>query len=572
MFGSRSLLALVGWSLSGVVATEVVYVTDLSIFTVLAPCAQSALSEVIQYQTAENCPEAVTALQSCVCLKNGGNNLAAISNSISSSVDYSCGATASDDQASAATVLADYCNQASITPFPSPTIAVEQYVTELPAFDDLAPCAASGVSEILIMTYDRCPQDPSLLATCACKKNQNSLWASAQINTSVKYSCSSHTEDIASAQAVFAGYCGLVDGTTSFPETTDPPGDMTYYITALPQFSALAPCAQSAVSYDIFSQTSALCPSGPQALASCACLRDDMTGYISSLITSDVKYSCESTATEDVSSALDVWDVYCSAAKGLTTPAGITESISQAAATGKSHSTGPQKTGTQSAAGSSSTVHSGSVNGNSTSNGPMNMSTGANTAVIAGAVVGAVLGTALIAVVAFLIYRRSKKAKASLPDPAPDVVAENTKPELDSTSIAPPPAVSTSPSPSVMKNRMENPSPVSAMSGYNSPHGSELPGQSPFPPPPPPMPELHNQNAYPQTSELQGHNAYSRQTTSVASSQQVYEAPGQHQQPVHEAHGQSRSELQVMGWQSGPVAHAYEMDGGYGGQQETHAR
>jgi hypothetical protein len=51
-----------------------------------------------------------------------------------------------------------------------------------------------------------------------------------------------------------------------------------------------------------------------------------MTSPISSLITADVNYSCGSTATDDLSSALAVWDLYCSAAKGLTTPAGITES------------------------------------------------------------------------------------------------------------------------------------------------------------------------------------------------------------------------------------------------------
>lgn len=50
-----------------------------------------------------------------------------------------------------------------------------------------------------------------------------------------------------------------------------------------------------------------------------------MTGMISSLITSDARYYCDSTAADDISSALDVWNVYCSAAKGLATPAGVTE-------------------------------------------------------------------------------------------------------------------------------------------------------------------------------------------------------------------------------------------------------
>lgn len=67
-----------------------------------APCAANALSYNIQSQTYNNCPEAVTELQSCVCTKN--QNLASISTAISKSVSYSCGSTASEDQASAATV------------------------------------------------------------------------------------------------------------------------------------------------------------------------------------------------------------------------------------------------------------------------------------------------------------------------------------------------------------------------------------------------------------------------------------------------------------------------------------
>lgn len=184
---------------------------------------------------------------------------------------------------------------------------------------------------------------------------------------------------------------------------------------------------------------------------------------------------------------------------------------------------------------------------------------------IAGAVAGSVIGTALIAVVAFLLYRRSRKAKAEAGDHALAVLSDNGKSELDSTPIMPPPAVS--PSPSMMKNRMDNSSPVSVMSSPYSPHGSELPGQSPFQPPPP-MPELHNQTAYPRTPELQGQHAYASQTHHEAYSQQVYEAPGQYRPPFSEAHGQPMSELHGMGWQSGPVANAYEMDGGHSRPQK----
>ncbi|KAI0182785.1 hypothetical protein EV127DRAFT_354119 [Xylaria flabelliformis] len=516
MLGSRSLLALVGWGVLAAADTNVVYVTDLSIFTVLAPCAQAAVSGNIDYATVSDCPSAAAGLQSCLCTKN----LKSISSAIST-----CGSTATDDQASAATVLSGYCNQAAITPFPSPSHIVSQYIVDLPAYHNLAPCAQSGLGGI---TYDRCQTDASLLASCACKKNQNSKWASDQIASSVKFYCDSHTADITSAQEIFAGYCGLVDGTTSFPATTNPPGDMTYYITALKEFKALASCAQTALSYNVLHQTDDLCPTGPMALASCACLRSEMTASISSSITSDVRENCNS-AADAISSALGVWNIYCSAAKGLTTPAGITESISNS----------PAQTQTSGAQQTSKPVSSSGISTNGTMTDEKTMS---NTAVIAGAVVGSVVGTAIIAIAAFLLYRRKKKAHTV------SVVPDNGKPELDSTSIAALPVGSSSHS--MTDNRMDNSSPVSAMSGAYA-H--------------PPMPELHNQA--PRTPELHGQEAVSPQTPHEAHSRQLYEAPGQSRPQVVEAHGQPRSELQGMGWQSGPVSHAYEMDADNGRHQ-----
>ncbi|KAI0378944.1 hypothetical protein F5Y04DRAFT_260694 [Hypomontagnella monticulosa] len=532
-----SLLAWACLAASLVGAQEIVYVTDLSIFTVLAPCAASAVSANVQSQTYENCPEAVTDLQSCVCTKN--NNFASISTGISKSVSYSCGSTASEDQASAASVFAAYCNQASVTPFPTPSNPVSQYITDFPAWQDLAPCAASGLSYIVqSMTYDLCPAEPSLLATCVCNKNQNSLRASQGINTSVKYSCSSHTADIESAQAVFAGYCGLVKGTSSFPTTSNPPGEMTYYITALPEYSALAPCAQSAVSYAVLSQTYDLCPDGPMALASCACLKSGMPGLVSSIVSSDVKYSCDSTATEDVSSAMQVFDLYCSAAKALATPAGITESVSQTAATEKSESSGPKETGTSGGSGGSKTSQGSagskeSDNAGSSGN-AVNATSGPNTATIIGAVVGVVGGLAIIGLVAFFLWKRSRKNQAA---PHPAVAEFSGKPELDGAVAAPSPAAS--PNPSAMKGsadtRVDNVSPVTA---HSVPHNtSELSGYPLAPPSP--------------------QEAYGRPVVPV------HEVPGQHYPDIHEAHGQPKAELQGMSWQSGPVAGYHEMDGGY---------
>jgi hypothetical protein len=78
------------------------YVTDMPAYEALAPCAQSALLYNVQSQTYDACPEAVSELQSCVCTKN--NNYVSISSRISASVSYSCGSTASEDQASAQSV------------------------------------------------------------------------------------------------------------------------------------------------------------------------------------------------------------------------------------------------------------------------------------------------------------------------------------------------------------------------------------------------------------------------------------------------------------------------------------
>jgi hypothetical protein len=160
-----------------------------------------------------------------------------------------------------------------------------------------------------------CPEPVSLYAPCICTKNENSLMVSRAINSNVKWSCDSN-DDVTSVQQMFAAYCNMLDGTTSFPTLSPPPGDMTYYITALDGYSSLVPCAQSAVSAAFREQTSSYCPDGPQALASCVCLRDSKSRFVSSVLTSEVKWSCSSTASEDISSAVAVLDYYCSAANG----------------------------------------------------------------------------------------------------------------------------------------------------------------------------------------------------------------------------------------------------------------
>jgi hypothetical protein len=242
---------------------------------------------------------------------------------------YSCGSTATEDVASAADAFSAYCNQATAVAVPTPTSgAISRYITDLSAFSDLAPCAQTALSySVQGLTNSKCPSGASILQSCACTKGQISLSISEALSTAVSYTCgSTHTADIASAQAIFAGYCGLGNGTSDFPTPSPLAGKMTYYITDLPTYSSLAKCARTAVSYPVQSQSLHDCPSNPMSLASCICVKDQNSDAASSSIKYSVSYLCGSTASADIASALGVLDYYCSAAKGLLTPVGVTAS------------------------------------------------------------------------------------------------------------------------------------------------------------------------------------------------------------------------------------------------------
>jgi hypothetical protein len=279
---------------------------------------------VIGALTHSECQPAVTALESCACTKD--QNSAAASSSISSLVLEYCSTTASEDVSSASVVFNNYCNQgAAVTTQPANSNAVTQYIADLPAFSLLGPCAGSALSyAVQVLTHNDCPSAQAELASCACTKNQNSLSVSEYVNSLVlEYCGSTHSEDVTSAQGVFSGYCGLGNGTSSFPSTSALAGDVTYYITDLPQFSSLAPCAGSALGYEVLSQTNNDCPSAPNALVSCACVKDQNSMGLSSAIASLVGEYCDSTASDDISSALGVFAYYCSAGHGQVTPTGV---------------------------------------------------------------------------------------------------------------------------------------------------------------------------------------------------------------------------------------------------------
>ncbi|KAK3692658.1 hypothetical protein B0T22DRAFT_21432 [Podospora appendiculata] len=574
-------------------ANSVVYVTDLAIYTALAPCAQAAISDNVQYLTADKCPQAVTELQACVCTKN--NNMASISSALSSSISYSCGSTASEDQKSAATVLSAYCNQDKVVAFPTPTMPVSVYITDIAEITELAPCASNALSyAVLSLTYTDCPSDAPALASCACSKNQNALVVSQAINSNVKYSCSSHTADISSAQAMFQAFCALNNGTSDFPKATDPPGEMTYYITDLPQYNSLASCAASALSYAVQYQTNNLCPQDAKALASCACIKEEMSLDISSSITSSVKWGCDSTATDDISSAISVYNFYCSAAKGLVNAIGVTASASAPtrAATAKAGSTGtvagPRPTFSSGVPGGTT----GPGGGGSTPDTTTTKSSGPKVAMIAGVAIGAVVAIGAIAGLVFLLVKQSKKRKAMAhteirDDSPPPNDFYSGKQELPDNSIAAPLPPS-SPAPSTLRvgsPRHDNVSPVSAHASAFTPppHKAELSGHVPAYPPMPNSAELYGQNPahspHTNAAELHAQGYPAQKRSELQGYPWPYQAPGrqelmaqpqqmQQQQPYpgYATQGQQQQrpiELQsAAGWQSGPVPGLHEMDGG----------
>ncbi|KAF6789967.1 hypothetical protein CSOJ01_14689 [Colletotrichum sojae] len=560
------------------IAANIVYVTDLSIYTLLAPCAQTAISYNIFSQTYSACGEAPTDLQSCICTKN--NNLGAISTSISKSVSYSCGSSASDDQTSVAAVLSKYCNPDADVNFPTPTAnIVTQYATDVPAFSNMAPCAQSGVSYAISSMTSLCPEPASLMAPCICAKNDNSARVSRSIASLVRYSCS-NAADVTSAGDFYNAYCAMNQGTTAFPQPSPPPGDMTYYITALSQYNSLAPCAQSGVSNMMYSLTSYVCPSGPKALASCMCFKDGVTNMVTSTLTSNVKYYCSSTAPEDVSSALGLLDFYCKAAKNEVV-ATVVESIAQTYPTAQagtgSGTSGPGPTGTA----------AGGSGGGSSSDGKQ--SSGPGIAAIAGGVIALIAALTVAALAAFIIYRRRKKTQPRFAIASTIGPPEMTgPPELGGTMLSTLPPKSPSVSYSqVSTPRTDTVSPVSAYGkgGFEPPPmGAELHGQS-HPPMPPEMPanahiqlqpsgqyqlpELHSQYVHqnfgqslPLPPELQGggFTQTQGQTTLVDThGQPIHQMPSG-PQPVYQADGQQRAELQGVSWQSGPTPGYMELD------------
>lgn len=157
-------------------------------------------------------------------------------------------------------------------------------------------------------------------------------------------------------------------------------------------------------------QMSWQCAKGPQALASCACIKSGMFGKVSSTLTSNVKYYCESTAIDDVTSAASVLEYYCSAAESKVV-ATVAESASQPQPTGVQVSRTQPGSSIPSETGSGQDgSNDGSKDGSSPNDGKSSGGTN-KVAIIAASVLGGVVAIALVVGIIFFMRRRNRRKK-----------------------------------------------------------------------------------------------------------------------------------------------------------------
>ncbi|KAF5668719.1 hypothetical protein FDENT_11743 [Fusarium denticulatum] len=459
-------------------AKDISYVTDLEIFTYLAPCVSSAISYNVGMQTYSTmCGDSETELQKCIC----STRMDEVASSISTDIEYSCGSSATDDLSSASKLMQKYCNQEEHITFFSPTKnIVEAYITDLP----------------------ECPEAAELNAPCVCNKKDVVQDITSTLRSAVKYSCSNNG-DVTSAQNFYSEFCKMNDGTTSFALPKGPPGDMSYYITAMPHFKSLNKCAQSGIASAVME-------------------------IISSSLTERVKDYCDSTHIANVTSAIDVFHYYCSAAESLVV-ATVSQSIFQSYPTASSGA-GPKTTIPGMTGSASATVTSSSNTAKESDSGHEDKEddeSKTSIAPIAGGVAGAVVVAALGAGLFFCIRRkRQHQSKGE---------------ELSNNADGPPEYTG---HPELMGNS-------AYIKGHTAPPiVSELSSTTSF------KPELGGGQGISElppnhapTAELQAHLAKSSWGHSPAQSEYV--------SPVSPA--PAYSGLHGMGFQSGPVE-AYELD------------
>ncbi|KAF9766611.1 hypothetical protein IL306_000962 [Fusarium sp. DS 682] len=274
-------------------------------------------------------------------------------------------------------------------------------------------------------------------------------------------------------------------------------------------------------------QSSWICGDGPQELASCICIKSGMSKIISSSLTEQVKDFCDSTHIANVTSAIDVFRYYCSAAESLVV-ATVSQSIFQSYPTAGSRpvsgATVPEMTGSVAATATSGTdtaEESNTGHGNKE-----HQESKTSIAPIAGGVAGVVIVVVLGAGL-FLLIRRKRQHQTKgeeLSNNADGPPEYTGHPELMGNSAyikghTAPPVVSELPSTSSLKPELAGGQGIVELPPNHAP-----------------------------TAELQAHLA---KATSGHSTQSGYASPVSPAPAYSGPHG--------MGFQSGPVE-AYELD------------
>ncbi|KAM0276007.1 hypothetical protein ACHAQH_007177 [Verticillium albo-atrum] len=402
------------------------HVTDLSIFSLLAPCASSAVANNVNSLTRATelgCGTTDPELQSCICSQSDVSTQ--IAQNVSQAVQSRCGQNATDDLWSASEVMRKFCSPGETVTLPTPTTnIVTQFVTDVEKMSFLPPCVFSGISWVVMYSASaHCPSSANLYAPCVCGKSDVVDLVRSNLTSRILDRCDNR-EDLKLAEEVYSEYCAMNNGTTSFAPIPSPPGDMTYHITALSQYSSLPECAKEAVSSAVIDQTSLNCAVGPQALASCVCIKEGMLQKVYESMTARAGLNCGFTNKDPVYSAIDVLNYYCSAAEDKVVAA-VTDTATQ-----------PYPTASQ---GGGSGADGASQTGASGSNGEQDGSgSAASPGIIAGAVVGGVVGVAVIIGAIFWFVRRKRRT----PDAGTVVMVPPegyAKPELDGNSQLVPP-------------------------------------------------------------------------------------------------------------------------------------
>lgn len=285
-----------------------------------------------------------------------------------------------------------------------------------------------------------------------------------------------------------------------------------------------------------------------------------MYNYISSVLTSGVKWYCDNTATADVTSALSVLQYYCSAAENKVV-AEVDESISQSYPTASapvvpgSGSTAPART---SSGQTTDPANSGSPSdGNDDDEG----SGGIGVAPIAGGVVGGLAVLALIGGVFFFMRRRRQQEKNGQQLPSGGDGNDFSGNQNPNPFNGKPELMGSSPSTPAVNNGKTGPyAPPPELDGMKTSFVSELPSNHAISP--------HGQSPYGAPSPQGGYKFPQQMPQELASPGYGYQAsPQLHGQPVYEFPANSRPQnQQAMGWQSGPVE-SYELDSNIGRRQ-----